>query len=107
MIVLKPGVKLTDLYPQMVLGAIVVDGIMCHGMGATYECVITSANDGKHSIISWHYKGRALDFRTKTYTGDLEMLVQTAKRALGPDFDVVLEDIGGENEHLHVEYDPK
>ena len=26
---------------------------------------------------------------------------------LGPDFDVVLEDKDGPNEHLHVEYDPK
>lgn len=99
---LKPGVRLTDLCPQMVLAACVIDEIY-----RDVECIITSANDSKHGANSWHYKGRALDFRTKTYAGDKQALRDEIKSALGQDFDVVLEALGEDNEHLHVEYDPK
>jgi hypothetical protein len=80
--------------------------------------VITSANDGKHGAGTLHHSRegkftdglcRACDYRTK-YLGldgrELE-LRDKVKEALGNDFDVAMEDIGGENEHLHVEYDPK
>ena len=99
---LKPGVRLTDLAPQMVLAALVIDGLY-----GDMECVITSANDAKHSAASLHYKGGALDFRTKTYAGDKQALRDEIKAALGQDFDVVLEALGEDNEHLHVEHDPK
>lgn len=68
-----------------------------------YDCTITSAMEGEHSKNSLHYVGRALDFRTRdilSYNADA--IVERAKGALGPDFDVVLE-----KTHLHVEYDPK
>ena len=71
------------------------------------ECTITSANDSKHSEKSLHYNGCALDFRTKDYAGDKQALRDRIKAALGPDFDVVLEALGEDNEHIHVEYDPK
>lgn len=99
---LKAGVRLADLCPQMVLAAVIIDGIY-----GDVECVITSANDSKHGDASWHYKGRALDFRTKTYAGDKQALRDEIKAALGQDFDVVLEALGEDNEHLHVEWDPK
>jgi len=91
----------------MVLASHVVDGVLLtFGIAL---CVITSANDGKHAVDSLHYGGRACDYRTK-YLGldgrELELRGRV-KDALGSDFDVVMEDIGGENEHLHVEYDPK
>ena len=34
-------------------------------------------------------------------------LVEMIDGALGPDFDVIWEAQGLDNEHLHVEYDPK
>lgn len=103
MIRLKPGVRIRNLHPAMVMAAMVVEGALPHVV-----CVITSANDSKHMSGSLHYKDRALDFRTK------DIPTQAGKRAvekdvagqLGPDFDVLLEHIGGRNEHLHVEYDP-
>lgn len=103
---LKPGVRLADLAPQMVLAAFVIDG--CFSRRGV-ECVITSANDSKHSAASWHYKGRALDFRTKfdALNGHEQALRDEVKAALGDDFDVVIEAVGADNEHLHVEYDPK
>jgi len=100
--ILKPGVRLAGLQPQMVLVAMVVDEIY----GDT-ECVITSANDSKHSERSLHYQGCALDFRTHNYSNDKGELRDRIKAALGQDFDVVLEAVGTPNEHLHVEYDPK
>jgi hypothetical protein len=58
-------------------------------------------------VGSLHYKDRALDFRTKHLSAaDKEALVTAVKRRLGTDYDVILENAGGTNEHLHVEYDP-
>lgn len=66
-------------------------------------CVITSACDGKHGRNSLHYKGLATDYRTWVICKKLRPeLANRVRQALGPDFDVVLEDT-----HLHVEYDPK
>jgi hypothetical protein len=101
---LKPGVKLTDLVPQMVLAARIIEGVYDN---YRCECVITSGNDSKHGANSLHYKGRALDFRTKNYAGDKRALRDEIKEALGDDFDVILEDLGGVNEHIHTEYEPK
>jgi conjugal transfer mating pair stabilization protein TraG len=75
----------------------------CYGDAS---CTITSANDGQHSEKSLHYSGNALDFRTKDYLGDKMALVDSIRTALGPDFDVVLEDEGLPNEHVHLEYQP-
>jgi hypothetical protein len=90
----------------MVLATLVIDGIY-NDLGV--ECVITSANDSRHSTASWHYKGRALDFRTHyEKMNELEQTLRDrVKEALGQDFDVVMEAVGTPNEHLHVEYDPK
>ena len=99
---LKPGVRLEGLSPQMALAALIVQS--CYDSAS---CTITSANDGQHSEKSLHYSGNALDFRTKDYFGDKRMLVNAVRKALGPEFDVVFEDEGTPNEHLHVEYDPK
>ena len=105
MLRLKEGVKLTDLCPQMVLAAVSIDAL--YGQYGVLECWITSANDSTHSEQSWHYKGRALDFRTHNYLGNKTELVARIKVNLGDDYDVVLEAVGTSNEHLHVEYDPK
>lgn len=102
MLRLKRGVRLRDLSPQMVLAALIVAS--CYDPA---DCTITSANDSKHSTKSWHYKGFALDFRTKDYVEDKVALTQKIAEALGPEFDVILEALGQDNEHLHVEYDPK
>lgn len=107
MISLKQGVKLTDMTPQCVLAAMVVDQVLT-SMGIPM-CVLTSVNDGKHSPQSWHYHGRAVDVRTKypELNGREMELRDKVAAALGPNFDVVMEAIGTDNEHLHVEYDPK
>lgn len=79
------------------------------GLSRVAPCVVTSGNDSKHGADSLHPKDRALDFRTRTIAEreDKFRFRDTLRAALGPDFDVVLEDVGGPNEHLHAEYDPK
>lgn len=103
---LKPGVKLTDLKPQMALAAIIVRDVYA-SLDPNCSCTITSANDSKHSDGSLHYYGRALDFRTHDFSGDKALLRAKIKEALGNDFDVVLEGLGTPNEHIHLEHDPR
>ena len=73
---LKPGVRLHGFTPQMALAAVVIDGVYRE---RHVECVITSANDSRHSPTSLHHglQGkytdglcRAMDIRTKNYYGD-------------------------------------
>lgn len=103
----KPGVKFKDLQPQMVIACFVVYTIYAkYG----YDSVITSGNDSSHSKNSLHYQGRALDFRTRHIVDaknnpDLakcNLLAREIRDSLGPDFDVLFE-----NDHIHVEFDPK
>ena len=68
--------------------------------------VITSATDGYHSAGSVHGTGHALDLRCRERT----ICVKWAgilKQALGPGYDVMFEDWGGANNHIHLEYDGK
>lgn len=102
---LKSGVKLDKLTPQMALGANIVAQVFA-SLG--YRCVITSGSDGEHMRESKHGTGEALDFRTKHVASDdkQRLLVQVRAR-LGREYDVLLEHLEGDSEHLHVEYDPK
>lgn len=100
MIKLKRGVKLASLRPQMVLATSIIDGVY-RELG--YHTVITSGNDGKHSHGSLHYVGLAVDYRTRQLReGDAEKVKAQVAKALGAEYDVVLEPT-----HLHVEYQPK
>ena len=80
------------------------------------EMVITSGKDGKHGKDSLHYKGRAVDLRTRDFT---DMWAQYLRNALSKDWDIVIEPgatmkcpkcsqiIPVPAPHLHAEYDPK
>lgn len=105
MIRLKEGVSLRLLVPQMSIATHVVDGVMSiHG----FDTVITSGNDSTHASGSLHYAGKALDYRTKHVDPSLKMaIVQDIKARLGAEFDVVFEHPGGEQEHVHVEWQPR
>lgn len=59
--------------------------------------------DGVHKSGSLHYKGLAIDVRTRDLTSaQITALVARLKAVLGSKFDVVLE-----KDHIHIEYDPK
>ena len=95
---IKNGVDLRGLSPQMAIAYTIA--CRCYGQ---YDCVITSASDGKHGLNSLHYKGQALDLRTRHLNGQgLQAVYHKLKESLGEQFDVVLE-----SDHIHVEWDPK
>ena len=93
---LKNGVDLRGLSPQMAIAYTIA--CKCYGQ---YDCVITSANDSKHGPNSLHYKGQALDLRTRHLNGQgLQSVYHKLKESLGEQFDVVLE-----SDHIHLEWD--
>ena len=95
---IKSGVDLRGHSPQMAIAYTIAT--KCYGQ---YDCVITSANDSKHGPNSLHYKGQALDLRTRHLNGQgLQSVYHKLKESLGDQFDVVLE-----ADHIHVEYQPK
>lgn len=102
---LKTGVDLRGMHP---VWGIAFPLIMKIFNDAGYNCVITSANDSKHGVNSLHYKGAALDLRSKhVRVNDKHKILQDMRAALGTQFDCLLESAGGNNEHYHVEFDPK
>jgi len=66
------------------------------------DVVITSGIDGSHKSNSLHYKGRALDLRTRHLSDGQRVEIMTELKArLGPNYDVLFE-----GNHFHIEYDP-
>jgi hypothetical protein len=79
-----------------------------HVLNVDAQLLVTSGNDGVHMTGSRHYQDRALDFRTKDLPAAVKrQLVAAVLQRLGPDYQAFLEDVGGPNEHLHIEHDPK
>lgn len=102
MLSLKEGVSVQGIQPELVLGLVIVSSIWeyyTHGI----PFVITSVSDGVHSANSLHYSGRAVDIRSRDLSvPQLNSMIALFRRALGPDYDVVLEP-----DHIHLEFDPK
>jgi len=102
MIRYKPGVKVKGIQPEIVL-AIQVAYSGYRDMYQSGDMVVTSVMDGVHSANSLHYKGLAVDLRTRDmHLGDLERWVGGIKECLTDEYDVVLE-----RNHIHIEYQPK
>ena len=107
----KIGVKLPKvLDPRMFIALDAIERAWESITGGEGEPTITSWADGSHMVGSYHkLNGRAVDVRTKSLLPGLAQVfaigIRTRIGALG--FDVLLEDLGGENEHLHVEADQR
>jgi conjugal transfer mating pair stabilization protein TraG len=98
--ILKAGVKIANLKPQLIIAVIVSNGVYnAHGK----ELVITSCDDSKHGTGTKHGTGNAFDLRINYFSVNESVIVANEIRAkLTPDFDVV-----HEKDHIHIEYDPK
>lgn len=68
--------------------------------------VITAGHDqAGHSPTSDHYTGNALDLRCNNVsTTSCKQWVITLQNALGNGYDVIFEDWGGSNSHVHISY---
>lgn len=103
---LKLGSKIEGLRPEMLLGLMIVDTVFSNH---NLELTITEVTGGTHVENSLHYKGRAVDIRSKHIAGQsLKMIVlEECKAGLTPLFYMMLESPNTANEHFHLEYDPK
>jgi len=99
MLKIKPGAKVGGLRSEMILAAAIAEGVY-RAVGA--DCVITEGTGGKHGRHSHHYKGLAIDLRTRNVDTVRHVeLKDRLQNALGPEYQVILEP-----DHIHIEYDP-
>ena len=97
---IKPGVDVRGIKPEILL-AIQEAREVYRNYDA--EFTLTSVRDGNHMEGSKHYEGQAVDIRIWDIPPGLRAeAAEAINRALGPQYDVVLE-----RDHLHVEFDPK
>lgn len=100
MIKIKPGVKITGMKPEMILGLMAATEAY-REMG--YDTIVTSVMDGTHKVGSRHYSGLAVDLRIRHMErGKAAEVRDKIHEAVGLWYDVILE-----NSHIHIEYDPK
>ena len=100
---IKPGVRVLGLRPEILLALVVAESIYRkHGA----ELVLTSVVEGSHSAGSLHYRGDAIALRTKG-VGAAHVIFAELRATLTGDYDVLFENAGGVNEHIHLEYQPK
>lgn len=103
----KTTVNPQDIKPEILLAIVMVHGIYS---SYNYDCIITSLNDSSHGEFSKHFDGEGVDFRTKHIVNSSDKKAIVKEVILNLTFngyDVVFEDEGLLNEHLHVEWDPK
>lgn len=106
MFYIKPGAKIKGIQPEILIGLHIVEEVI-NSLG--YDTTLTEATGGKHMPDSLHYKGLAVDIRSKdiSLSTTKANVIKYAKSSLGDEFDFILEDEGAPNEHFHLEFDPK
>lgn len=110
MIRLKPGVRLAGIRPEVFFAVQVAEGVWPK-YGAE-ELVVSGGKEGKHTRGSEHYTLLAVDLRTKNLGTSYDrnparLACEELQDRLGPDYDVIFESEGKDQEHCHVEFDPK
>ncbi len=103
-LLIEKGVRLTGLQREALAG---LDICLDVYAGLDQRMRLTSARGGKHGRHSHHYKGHAFDLGCKYLDQDVKRaILDEMKERLGPDFQIIHENVGEEQEHFHVEYDP-
>lgn len=79
-------------------------------VAATMDCVdaivITHGLDGEHKVGSLHRLYAAVDIRTKNLKTEVDktnLYFKLMDKFRAPRYDVLFEDRGGVNEHIHIE----
>lgn len=101
LLAVKPGVELDCLRPQMAVAVVAIEATLAD-LG--YATTITGACEDVpgRSLLSRHRNGLALDIRSSRIpNAKRPRAAEAIARALGDEFDVVLEPT-----HIHVEWDP-
>jgi hypothetical protein len=102
MIRFKPGASLEGVQPETLEAIAVAARVYAkHGIDTL---VVTSGTDGKHMVGSLHYKGLAVDLRTRNIDPYvLHLIMRDLQKELAPrGYDVIFE-----STHYHIEFDPK
>ena len=105
--IIKPGASIDDCGREILKGGISIENLF---ISRGVQMVVTSGSEKyEHSADrSSHYRGDALDLRSKTLKTieRKKNLLKAIRRKLGEDFVVVLESIGKPWEHYHVHWSP-
>jgi len=108
MLIVKSGVKLLGLHPQVVLA--IAGTVVPEFTERGVDTVITSAGDSTHRRHSEHYQGMAVDIRSWVFEDELDKSEVETKisRALGNEFLFRYEPTieGQRTEHFHIEWRP-
>jgi len=97
---IKKGAKINGLKSEMILAFIIAQTIY---YDYNIPCILTEGTGGDHGIASLHYVGFAIDLRTRDMSkSTAEIIVEQIKKALGDQYDVILE-----KDHIHIEFQPK
>ena len=105
-IVIKRGASIEGCRPETLLAAIRIEPLY---KKYNVDLVVTSGSEAyKHSAKrSAHYRGDAIDIRTKNLIPAARIKVLKAiKRKLGGDYVVLHEGIGKPWEHFHIHWSP-
>jgi len=104
-LVCKPSVRVVAFTPALLRILSELDAICREDGPWPTELVITSINDSTHMKGSRHYTNEAVDIRTHNFSKReyRQMFREHLQNKLGPQFTVLLEAEGGENEHIHAQ----
>jgi len=102
---LKRTSRVFGATPEIIIALVVVESVF---QAHEINPVVTSLRDSLHSPKSKHYIGAAVDIRMRyIHESDRQVLITNEIReALTSEYDVVLEGVGTDNVHLHIEFDP-
>jgi len=106
-LLLKAGADIDDLDPRV---CDTFDDIVAAWEAAGGPTpVITSGNDGRHSVGSLYFSDLAIDLRVNNISDSLaQSIANDLASCLGSDFDVIFERFPNNptNDQIHLEYDP-
>lgn len=105
MILIYPGCSLIGIRTETLIGLRIVESCFDE---YNKPIVLTHGTDGKHGTASLHYVGQAFDIRSHDLLAvEKQQIEVKAKKNLGAQFDFFIEDFGLDNEHFHLEFQPK